>query len=77
MAVSSLPGRVRVRFVVALVAAMIACSHRDSAQAFDFFGLWGSDESPPPVSRTAEHADGLEGSGGEAVARRKRASVLL
>ena len=26
---------------------------RDSAQAFDFFGLWGSDESPPPVSRTA------------------------
>jgi translocation and assembly module TamA len=45
--------RVSVRFVVALVAAMVACSHRDSAQAFDFFGFWGSDESPPPVSRTA------------------------
>ena len=66
MAVSSLPGRVRVRFVVALVAAMIACSHRDSAQAFDFFGLWGSDESPPPVSRTAiSYAVTIDIDGGE------------
>ena len=32
---------------------MVACSDRDSARAFDFFGLFGSDESPPPVSRTA------------------------
>jgi translocation and assembly module TamA len=53
MVVSCLLDRVSVRFVVALVAAMVACSHRDSAQAFDFFGLWGWDESPPPVSRTA------------------------
>jgi translocation and assembly module TamA len=52
MVVSRLPDRLRVRFVVALVAAMIACSHQDSAQAFDFFGLWGWGESPPPVSRT-------------------------
>src|SRR6516225_5650787 len=66
MAVSSLPGRVRMRFVVALVAAMIACSHRDSAQAFDFFGLWGSDESPPPVSRTAiSYAVTIDIDGGE------------
>ena len=32
---------------------MVACSDRESARAFDFFGLFGSDESPPPVSRTA------------------------
>ena len=32
---------------------MVACSPRDSAQAFDFFGLWSWGESPPPVSRTA------------------------
>ncbi len=45
--------RVNVRFVVALAAAIVACSPRDSAQAFDFFGLWSWGESPPPVSRTA------------------------
>src|SRR5579863_9259037 len=32
---------------------MVACSDRESARAFDFFGLWGSDETPPPVSPTA------------------------
>ena len=35
------------------VAAMVACGCLDSAQAFDFFGLWSWGESPPPVSRTA------------------------
>ena len=35
--------------VVALAASVIAFN----ARAFDFFGLWGSDETPPPVSRTA------------------------
>ena len=35
--------------VVALAASVIALN----ARAFDFFGLWGSDETPPPVSRTA------------------------
>jgi translocation and assembly module TamA len=39
--------------VVALAAAVIAFDARDGARVFDFFGLWGSDESPPPVSRTA------------------------
>ena len=51
MVVSGLPDRVSVCFVVALVAAMVAFSTLDSALAFDFFGLWGSDEKPPPVSR--------------------------
>jgi translocation and assembly module TamA len=52
MVVSGPPDRVSVGFVVALVAAMIAFSTLDSALAVDFFGLWGSDETPPPVSRT-------------------------
>ena len=45
--------RVNVRVVVALAAALVACSHWDSAQAFDFFGLWSWGESPPPVSPAA------------------------
>ena len=32
---------------------MAACSPRDSAEAFDFFGLWSWGETPPPISRTA------------------------
>ena len=32
---------------------MVACGDRDSARAFDFFGLWRSSETPPPVSPTA------------------------
>ncbi|MBV9287862.1 MAG: BamA/TamA family outer membrane protein [Hyphomicrobiales bacterium] len=32
---------------------MTAFDGRDAARAFDFFGLWGSSEAPPPVSRTA------------------------
>jgi translocation and assembly module TamA len=42
-----------VRFVVALAVAVVACSHVDSAQAFDFFALWSWSESPPPLSQTA------------------------
>ena len=45
--------RVNVRVVVALAAALVACGGWDSARAFDFFGLWNWDESPPPVSSTA------------------------
>ena len=48
-----LPDRVSVRLIVALAASVVALGDRDTAQAFDFFGLWGSDETPPPVSRTA------------------------
>ncbi len=45
---------------------MVACGDRESARAFDFFGLWGSDETPLPVSPTAIsyavtiHAGGLK-----------------
>ena len=61
-----LPDRVSVRFVVALAAAVVACSPGDSAQAFNFFGLWGSDESPPPVSRTTiSYAVTIDVAGGD------------
>jgi hypothetical protein len=53
MVVSCLLDRLSVRLIVSLAAAVVACGDRDSARAFDFFGLWGSDEIPPPVSRTA------------------------
>jgi hypothetical protein len=44
------PDRLSVRLVVALAAGVIVFSDWTDAQAFDFFGLWGSDETPPPVS---------------------------
>jgi translocation and assembly module TamA len=45
--------RLGLRLVVALVAGTIAVSDGSVAQAFDFFGLFGSDDTPPAVSRTA------------------------
>ena len=45
--------RLSVRLVVALAACAVAFCDRDGAQAFDFFELWSSDNSAPPVSRTA------------------------
>ena len=48
-----LPDRLGGRLVVALAASVVAFCDRDSAQAFDFFGLWSSEDSAPPVSRTA------------------------
>ena len=45
--------RVSVRLVVALAASVVAFGDLDGAQAFDFFGLWGSDEPRRPISRTA------------------------
>ena len=41
------------RFVVALVAGAIVLSDWTVAEAFDFFGLFGSDDKPPEVSRAA------------------------
>jgi translocation and assembly module TamA len=35
-----------------LAAVVVVCGLQDSARAFDFFGLWGSNESPPPISPT-------------------------
>jgi translocation and assembly module TamA len=45
--------RVSVRLIVALAAGLIVFSDRTVAQAFDFFGLFGSDDTPPAVSRAA------------------------
>jgi translocation and assembly module TamA len=53
MVASCLRDRVSAPIVLALAAVMVVCGLQNSARAFDFFGLWGSDESPPPVSRTA------------------------
>ena len=43
------------RLIVALTAGVLALAFdaRQGARAFDFFGLWGSSETPPPVSRAA------------------------
>ena len=43
--------RLNVRLIVALAAGVIVFSDWAGARAFDFFGLWGSDDTPPPVSR--------------------------
>ena len=45
--------RPRIRLVVALVAGVIVIGDWTVAQAFDFFGLFGSNDTPPAVSRTA------------------------
>ena len=42
-----------VRLVVALAASVIVISDWTVAQAFDLFGIFGSDDTPPAVSRTA------------------------
>jgi translocation and assembly module TamA len=49
----NLPDRLGMRLIVALAASVIAFDARDGARAFDFFGLWGSDDTPPPVSRAS------------------------
>jgi translocation and assembly module TamA len=41
------------RLIVALAACAVALCGRDSAHAFDFFGLWSSEDSAPAVSPTA------------------------
>jgi len=46
-----LADRMSVRVIVALAVSMVAFGDRDTAQAFDFFGLWGAEEAAPPVSR--------------------------
>ena len=45
--------RLSIGLVVALVACVIMFSDWTNARAFDFFGLWGSDETPPPISQAA------------------------
>ena len=46
-------GRPGIRLVVALVAGTIVMTDWTVAEAFDFFGLFGSDDKPPEVSRAA------------------------
>ena len=41
------------RLIAAFAATMIVFSDWTIAEAFDFFGLFGSDDTPPPVSRAA------------------------
>src|SRR5579871_677611 len=48
----NLRDRLSVCLIVALAASVVAIGGPDTAQAFDFLGLWGSDE-PPAVSRNA------------------------
>ena len=38
---------------MAFAAGAVALDAQDGARAFDFFGLWGSSETAPPVSREA------------------------
>jgi translocation and assembly module TamA len=45
--------RLGIRLVVALVAGAMLMSDWTVAEAFDFFGLFGSDDKPPEVSRAA------------------------
>ncbi len=46
-------GCLSVRLIVALAATVIVFSDWSVAQAFDFFGLWGPDDTPPPISRAS------------------------
>jgi len=58
--------RLSVQLIVALAASMVAFGGQNTAQAFDFFGLWGSDETPPPVSRTSiSYAVTIDVAGGD------------
>jgi translocation and assembly module TamA len=41
------------RLIAAFAATMIVFSDWTIAEAFDFFGLFGSDDTPPPVSRAS------------------------
>src|SRR5260370_1066340 len=48
-----MPDGMNMRLVIALMASVIVFDGQSGAWAFDFFGLWGSDETPSPVSRAA------------------------
>ena len=49
----SRPDRARLALIVAVAAVLAPLAGAGSARAFDFFGLFGSDDSPPAVSKTA------------------------
>ena len=45
--------RVTIPLIVALATTVIVFSDWTAAQAFDFFGLFGPDDTPPPISRAS------------------------
>ncbi len=45
--------RVTLRLIAAFAASVIVFSDWTDAEAFDFFGLFGSDDTPPPISRAS------------------------
>ncbi|HEY3623329.1 MAG TPA: autotransporter assembly complex family protein [Roseiarcus sp.] len=45
--------RLSLRLIAAFAATVIVFSDWTVAQAFDFFGLFGSDDTPPPISRAS------------------------
>jgi translocation and assembly module TamA len=47
---AKLRDRLSLRLVVAFAVGLFVFSDWVGARAFDFFGLWGSDETPPPIS---------------------------
>ena len=51
--VAILNGRRSLRFGLALATALLLLHSGKSAEAFDFFGLWSSDETPQAISKTA------------------------
>ena len=54
------------RLIVAFMASVVAFDAREGARAFDFFGLWGSSETAPPVSRSAiSYAVTIDVAGGD------------
>ena len=53
--------------VLALTAALAGASGWEKANAFDFFGLWGSGDSPPPISNAEiGYAVTIDVAGGDA-----------
>ena len=52
--------------IAAFAAGVLALDAKEGARAFDFFGLWGSSEAPPPVSRAAiSYAVTIDVAGGD------------
>jgi translocation and assembly module TamA len=51
--VKNRPGRCNIRFGLAVVIGLALPENCGPARAFDFFGLFGSQDAPPPISQSA------------------------
>jgi translocation and assembly module TamA len=61
-----LPECLRLRVIVAVTASAVAFGIPLTAQAFDFFGLWSSEDAPPPVSQaTLPYSVTIDVAGGD------------